>query len=334
MKTMLITSLLGTNLNYYFWGSLIFLVIYFALIAKFVNKKLKIKAKLFLYTFPFTLLLVAYLSMFFSASINALYSSLYTNNIGAITGILNNAVANYNPSTVQGQIGDVFNSAVANINAFGFSNGILWFVLALVIYFLCITMVFIIVLKPLKSIQKNLTVLASHGEIKNFNLKGKEFSDISSNIMQIQNNFQSIKNELARLNSDYNKVLPKQAIQMLGKKDISELSAGNYVQKHAYIMNIYFNFKDETEALPNLIKVNKYINLISPILRNFNGVIISYSTTNTQCLFGNNISITKAMEALNNINFNNPEINIVPEEKNITIAVVGYSKQFTVQILP
>ena len=271
--------------------------------------------------------------MFFSASVNALYTSLYSNNINAINGILNNAVTNYNPSLVQGQIGDVFNSSVANINAFGFSNGLLWFLLSIVIYFACLALVFTIVLKPIKSIQKNLQVLASGGEIKNFNLKGKDFAPISQNIIKAQNNNLSLKNELARMRADFNKVLPKQAVQLLGKKDLSEIMAGNYVQKQANVMNIYFNFDENLDDLTKLTKANKYFSLISPTLRNFNGVVFNYNTQKTQCLFVNKTAMHNAVSALNNINFENPEINIVPETKPVTIAVVGYNKQYTLQLI-
>ena len=333
MKNLLLRTLLGTNLTYYLWGSVIFLIIYFLAVIKFANKKLKVKGKLFVYTLPFTLLFIVYLSMFFSASVNALYTSLYSNNINAINGILNNAVTNYNPSLVQGQIGDVFNSSVANINAFGFSNGLLWFLLSIVIYFACLALVFTIVLKPIKSIQKNLQVLASGGEIKNFNLKGKDFAPISQNIIKAQNNNLSLINELARMRADFNKVLPKQAVQLLGKKDLSEIMAGNYVQKQANVMNIYFNFDENLDDLTKLTKVNKYFSLISPTLRNFNGVVFNYNTQKTQCLFVNKTAMHNAVSALNNINFENPEINIVPETKPVTIAVVGYNKQYTLQLI-
>ena len=128
---------------------------------------------------------------------------------------------------------------------------------------------FSLVLKPLKSVQKNLTVLATGGEIKNLRLKGKEFSLIAKDMLKIQDNLNSLKNEISRMRADFNKLVPKQIVQLIGKKDISELSNGAYVQKQAHLMNLYF-IMEEHDDLTKLTKVNKYFSIISPILRNYN----------------------------------------------------------------
>lgn len=331
MQTLLIRDLLGANFNYFLIGSAVFLLIYFFIAIKFIGKKLKTGGKLFLYSLPFTILLIIFLSMFFTASVNALYSSIYATNIGAIGGILNNAVANYNPSVVQGQIGDIF-SSVGSINPITFSNGLIWFILAIFIYFCFLYIVFVIVLKPLKSVKKNLTVLASGGEIKNLKLKGKDFSIIGEDILKIQGNLFSLKNEISRMRADFNKLVPKQIVQLIGKKDISELSNGAYIQKQAHLMNIYF-MMENLDDLTKLTKVNKYFAIISPILRNYNGVIFDYNINKTTCLFGSLDALNKATSALQELDIDNPEINIVAETKPITIAVVGYNKQYSIQIL-
>ncbi len=331
MKNLLLRSLLGSNLTYFLIGSVVFLIIYFFITIKFIAKKLKTGGKLFVYSLPFTILLIVFLSMFFTASVNALYSSIYATNIGAIGGILNNAVTNYNPSIVQGQIGDIF-SSVGSINPITFSNGLIWFILAIFIYFCFLFIVFNIVLKPLKSVQKNLSVLATGGEIKSLKLKGKDFSLIAQDVLKIQNNIFSLKNEISRMRADFNKLVPKQIVQLIGKKDISELSNGAYVQKKAHLMNIYF-VMEEFDDLTKLTKVNKYFAIISPILRNYNGVIFDYNIHKTTCLFGTLDALNKATKALQEIDINNPEINIIAETKPITIAVVGYNKQYSIQIL-
>ena len=327
------SNVIGSSLKPYLIGSLIFLLIYFIIMLKFVSKKLKLTSKLFLYTLPFTLIFMVYLSMFLTASINGLYSSIYAANINSINGILNNAVANYNPQIVGSELGNVFTSNVASINPFTFSNGIMWLLLAVLIYFICLLIVFLVVLKPIKAIQKNTFVLASGGEIKNLNLKGKEFFNICENLLKIQANNLSLKNELARIKADFYKILPKQAVQLIGKKDLSEVASGNYIQKSAYLLNVYLNFSEELDDITKLNKANKYFAQISPTLRNFNGVIFSYNLDKTECLFSSKNSLDNAVKALNNINLDNPELNLVPETKMVTIGVVGYNKQYSVTLI-
>ena len=89
------SNIVGSSLQPYLIGSIIFILIYFFVVLKFASKKLKVTGKLFVYSLPFTLVFMVYLSMFLTASINGLYSSIYATNIGSIGGILNNAVANY-----------------------------------------------------------------------------------------------------------------------------------------------------------------------------------------------------------------------------------------------
>ena len=40
-----------------------------------------------------------------------------------------------------------------------------------------------------------------------------------------------------------------------------------------------------------------------------------------------------AVKALNSINLDNPELNLVPETKMVTIGVVGYNKQYSVTLI-
>lgn len=330
MKFLLLSS--NSQLLTYIIAGIVFLVLYFILVSKFAFKKAGTVKKLFLSVVPFTLVFIAFIAIFFTMSVNGLYASIYTANMGAIGGILNSATTNYNPTNVQTQIGGLFNNGAGNINAFMFSNGLIWFILAVVIYLLALITIFAIILKPLKEIENSTKVLSTGAKLENLKMKGRNFGAIKENLIATQNYILSVQNEIQRIRADYSRVIPKQAIQLMGKKDISEITVNQNVSRQCYIISIR-NKKSCGMIEEDLSKINKIYSLISPIIRNYNGTIFSYALLNTNCVF---ISKKSCMDCLSDIkkvmSQNNIDSQVEMQSKMLTIGIVGYPKQYSFEL--
>ena len=106
---------------------------------------------------------------------------------------------------------------------------------------------------------------------------GKQFVSIEHGLNKINNNYKFKEKSIKNINDSVSPKLSKQFIRLLGKNDIDELELGGQVRKIATIISVklssnHFSEKEVTLE-ENYNFLNSYLNVISPLIRKFNGYV-------------------------------------------------------------
>lgn len=264
----------GQKAGVMFYVSLTFLILSVVsniLLFIFVLKDKKVITKLYCTILPLTLLFAAALY----------YFVLDTNNNSMVMTALKNAI---------GVIG------IGNI-----SIEIVYVIVALYIIILFVIIAF--VTKPLKQVQNAVIRLENgkvDGEIKIGS--AREFRIIEKGLNKINNNYKESKVLFDRLNSEYSKFLPQQFVKELGKKSVLELSLGANIQKE--VTSVFIDIRNSTKTSytlslsENFAFINKYLGIIGPIVRKYNGFVDKYLGDGVLAIF---IKPEEALSASNEI---------------------------------
>jgi len=162
------------------------------------------------------------------------------------------------------------------------AGNIYWWFLALAISYLIIMFFsFLFLTLPLKKMQKATSRL-SDGIINGSVIIGgtKQFQDIEYSLNRINENYKEQAKELKETNLEVEKFIPKQFLKYFGANNILDLQLGHQVQKEVTTM-----FCDIRNSLAisssvsleeNFNFINAYLNLISPLIRRYNGFVDKY----------------------------------------------------------
>ncbi|MCX7999712.1 MAG: response regulator, partial [Leptospiraceae bacterium] len=107
---------------------------------------------------------------------------------------------------------------------------------------------------------------------------------------------------LARINRAYKRFVPPEFINLLNKKDISELRLGDHVQKRMTILfsdlRNYTKLSESMKPEENFSFLNSYLGRIGPIVRNHHGFIDKYIGDAIMAIFPRNAedSVKSAIE--------------------------------------
>lgn len=178
------------------------------------------------------------------------------------------------------------------------NNNYLWVILITLIYLILIFVTFYIVCKPLKKVEKAVYRLGD-GRVKNYIAIGgsKQFQEIEFGLNKINENYKQKENIIEKTNNEYEKFIPKQFIKYFGKNNVLELELGNQVRKE--VTTMFCDIRNSTTISTSLSLeenfnfINSYLNLISPIIRKYNGFVDKYMGDGILAVF------TKSEHAMN-----------------------------------
>ncbi|MBQ3494838.1 MAG: adenylate/guanylate cyclase domain-containing protein [Clostridia bacterium] len=196
----------------------------------------------------------------------------------------------------QNQIVEVVKVAL-RINNTNYNN-IYWAILAGIIYLIVMFFTFTLVSRPVRKIEKACTKL-SYGEVKSeISIGGnKDFKEIEYSLNKINDNYKQKDLQLTKTHSEFEKYIPKQILQIFGKKNILELEVGEKAQKE--VTTLFCDIRNSQAVSSTLSMeenfnyINSYLNLVSPIVRKFNGYIDKYLGDGVLAVF------TSADQAIN-----------------------------------
>lgn len=176
-----------------------------------------------------------------------------------------------------------------NISPENAYNTILWAVLITIVFVLLLFFNFFILCKPLNRVEKVVSRLGD-GKVKEEKLKiggGKQFNNIEHGLNKINNNYRSKDNTLRKVNLETQKFIPKQFFKFFGKTNVTELELGNQVKKKA--TTLYLKMEDIANNEQTLEErfnfLNSYMNVISPLIRKFNGFVDKYTEDGILAVF-------------------------------------------------
>ncbi|MDD4816299.1 MAG: adenylate/guanylate cyclase domain-containing protein [Clostridia bacterium] len=197
-----------------------------------------------------------------------------------------------------------------NVNATN-NNNYLWLGIVGLAYLLLLFITFNFACKPLRKVEKAVYRLSNGRVGSDIQIGGsKQFVEIEHNLNKINETFKEKENIIKKTNLEYEKFIPKQFIKFLGKSSILELELGNQVQKE--VTTVFVDIHNSTTMSTtlsleeNFNYINSYLNIVSPIIRKYNGFIDKYLGDGVLAVFIKpenalecGVAITKAVEAKN-----------------------------------
>ncbi len=161
-------------------------------------------------------------------------------------------------------------------------NSILWAVLLTLVYIVALFFIYAFICRPVQRLEQ-ITHRLGDGKVReeSFEIgKSKQFKNIESSLEKINYNYKEKENLVRQADLEAQKFIPRQFLKFLGKSSISELELGNQVQKRAttFFCDIVSSTKvSSTLSLEeNFNFINSYLNIVSPIIRKYDGFVDKY----------------------------------------------------------
>ncbi len=214
------------------------------------------------------------------------------------------------------------------------------------IYIILLFAVIVVVLKPIKQIQRAVDTLSNGYTNKSIILSpGKDFNSIEKGLNKINYNYKQNQDLFDKLNYEYSKYLPQQFVKQLGKKSVLELSLGCNVQKE--ITSMFVDIRNSTKTSltlslsDNFNFINRYLGIIGPAVRKYDGFVDKYLGDGVLAIFTSpDVAIDCANEIVklvnqDSINFGlyDVKIGIGLHTGQVVMGVIGEKKRLSATVI-
>jgi class 3 adenylate cyclase len=222
-----------------------------------------------------------------------------------------------------------------------------WFTGLGVFYLILMYFMFALLTRPLKRVQKASSRLGD-GIVNSEILIGgsRQFKDIEFSLNKINQNYKRDANVLKQTNLEVEKFVPKQFLHFFGVNNILELDLGNSVQKE--MTTLFCDIKNSLKISSSLSLeenfqfINAYLNLISPLIRRYNGFVDKYLGDGIMAVFQkpeHALECTKSIfNAVTDINFKQKQMPSMKVEVSVhtgevVFGVVGEENRKSLTVL-
>ncbi len=214
------------------------------------------------------------------------------------------------------------------------------------VYIALLFLIIVAILKPIKKIENAVGVLSNGYTKQKIQVSpGKDFVRIEKGLNQINNNFKQNKDLFEKLNYEYSKYLPQQFVKHLGKKSVLELSLGCNIQKE--ITSMFIDIRNSTKTSftlslsDNFNFINKYLGIIGPIVREYDGFVDKYLGDGVLAIFTNpDIALNCANKIVQTINQDSKtlglydvKIGIGVHTGQVVMGVIGEKKRLSATVI-
>ena len=116
-----------------------------------------------------------------------------------------------------------------------------------------------------------------------------EIGELTAGYNQMSSELNNYISRISRMNEAYYRFVPREFLEELGKKDISQVELGDQVQREMTIL--FTDIRDFTELSEDLSPkdtfdfINQYLGIMEPIITNNNGFIDKYIGDSIMALF-------------------------------------------------
>lgn len=251
------------------------------------------------------------------------------------------ATINYYNNTTVELVRQVLQINVTNINNY------LWIALLTIIYLVVVFIIFKLITKPLKILEIALERLSDGYVGDKISLGGgKQFAKLEYDLNKINDNYRKSETIIKQTSNEYEKYIPKQFIKFLGKKSILDLVVGTKVQKE--VTTLFCDVRNSTlvsttlSLEENFNYINSYLNVVSPIIRKYNGFIDKYLGDGIMAVFTRSRqafdcahAIIKAINEKNesNVSMPNLEVGVSLNTGDVVFGVVGDETRKSITII-
>ena len=222
--------------------------------------------------------------------------------------------------TLEGDIASFLRNVLKINSTF---NALLWCVLITLVYLLIVFLIYAYLCMPVQRVEK-ITRRLSDGRVREESFEvgnSKQFKTIESALEKINYNYKEKENIAKQNDLEVEKFIPKEFLKFLGKTSITELELGNQVQKNATTFYCDISNLDKQNMTLTLEEnfnfINSYLNVISPIIRKFDGFIDKYLGDGILAVFSRpenamecSTAVCRAIEIKNHSQKSLPNINV------------------------
>ena len=222
--------------------------------------------------------------------------------------------------TLEGDIASFLRNVLKINSTF---NALLWCVLITLVYLLIVFLIYAYLCMPVQRVEK-ITRRLSDGRVREESFEvgnSKQFKTIESALEKINYNYKEKENIAKQTDLEVEKFIPKEFLKFLGKTSITELELGNQVQKNATTFYCDISNLDKQNMTLTLEEnfnfINSYLNVISPIIRKFDGFIEKYLGDGILAVFSRpenamecSTAVCRAIEIKNHSQKSLPNINV------------------------
>ena len=222
--------------------------------------------------------------------------------------------------TLEGDIASFLRNVLKINSTF---NALLWCVLITLVYLLIVFLIYAYLCMPVQRVEK-ITRRLSDGRVREESFEvgnSKQFKTIESALEKINYNYKEKENIAKQTDLEVEKFIPKEFLKFLGKTSITELELGNQVQKNATTFYCDISNLDKQNMTLTLEEnfnfINSYLNVISPIIRKFDGFIDKYLGDGILAVFSRpenamecSTAVCRAIEIKNHSQKSLPNINV------------------------
>lgn len=215
------------------------------------------------------------------------------------------------------------------------------------IYTLVTLTTFIILLKPVRTLENITNNLAFGQRDCNIELEGaKEFASIEENLIEIRNNYREDDRKINKKDYEYQKFLPKHYLKLFGKTNIEQVEVGDSVQKDVCIM--FCDVRDSFFASgtlnlqENFNIINSFLGLVGREVRKHSGFVDKFLGDGVLAIFENE---TDALNCANKIcekleygnlvtiGVSKLDFGIALHKGKVIIGIVGEKKRKSITII-
>lgn len=226
-------------------------------------------------------------------------------------------------------------------------NNYLWIALLTLVYLLIIFIIFKVLTRPLKNLEQAIERLSDGFISDKIRIGGgKQFIKMEYNLNKINDNYKKKETIIKQTNSEYEKYIPKQFVKFLGKNSILDLVVGTQVQKE--VTTMFCDIRNSTlvsttlSLEENFNYINSYLNVVSPIIKKYNGFIDKYLGDGIMAVFTRSRqaydcahAIIRAVQEKNssNVSMPNLEVGVSLNTGDVVFGVVGDENRKSITVI-
>lgn len=249
-------------------------------------------------------------------------------------------IFNYNNETV------TFVRQVLQISQNNYNN-YLWIIVLTAVYLLIVFILFKVITKPLKKLEQAIERLSDGNVRDRIEIGGtKQFKNMEYALNKINDNYKRKESIIKATNTEYEKYIPKQFIRFLGKKSVLDLVVGTQVKKE--VTTLFCDIRNSTAVSAtlsleeNFSYINSYLNIVSPIIKKYNGFIDKYLGDGVMAVFTRSRqaydcahAIIRAVNEKNiqNVSMPNLDVGVALNTGDVVFGVVGDDNRKSITVI-
>lgn len=207
--------------------------------------------------------------------------------------------------------------------------------ISIVAIIVIISLTIVIISRPLRYLKKLSIVIdgISSGDLsKRANIDSKDEFELFARLLnRMSDNMKKFMDELFIINKSYSRFLPNKYLELLNKKNVIDVSAGDNITRKGYILEVNTPGKDSK----SFDEINIEIATLYEIIKSSDGIIVKHFESKLQLFFQEDCNIYEVLRSVN-IGLRKMEIDnykIIVDFGEVNFGIVGNDQRLFATVL-